>query len=178
MLYKRRNLSTGADGLGLTVDSNIYQLCGFEQITSSLGSCSLIYKQRLLILIMCLPEFLGGSNEIMAMHGRDDIKCSLNSLHFPYEHTIRLLFLASRLQLVGLCSSVLTSGRWYMLLFSRLPTTTSTDFPLHHVDANSQSNLESHVWHMVSLGLEGLLRAEPSSIYQHWTERYARNKLC
>lgn len=61
-MYKRKSLGTGADGLGLTVDSAIYWLCGFGKITSSLRFCPLISKQRKLILVMCPPEFLGGSN--------------------------------------------------------------------------------------------------------------------
>lgn len=82
-----RSLSVIADGLGLTGDSAIYQLSGFRQIISSLRSCSLICKQRILILVIYLPEFLGRSNEIMATHSGDAITRSLNSFHFPCEHT-------------------------------------------------------------------------------------------
>lgn len=99
MLYKR-SLSAGAHGLSLTVDSATYQLCSFGQITSSLGSCSLICKPRTLILVMYFLEFLGASNEIMAMHGRDYVTSSLNSFHFPHEHKTRPLFLAPWLHLV------------------------------------------------------------------------------
>ena len=97
-MYQGRSLSTGADSLGLMADSAIYQHNGFGQIISSLGSCFLICKQRILILVVYLPEFIERSNEIMAMHGRDAITCSLNSFHFPFEHTARLLVLAARLQ--------------------------------------------------------------------------------
>lgn len=97
-MYQGRSLSTRADSLGLMADSAIYQHSGFGQIISSLGSCSLICKQRILILAVYLPEFIARSNEIMAMHGRDAITCSLNSFHFPFEHTARLLVLAARLQ--------------------------------------------------------------------------------
>ena len=110
MLYKR-NLSIGDDGLSLTVDFAIYQLCGFGQITSSLRSCSLIYKQMTLILVMYFLVFLGASDEIMAMHGTDDIMCSLSSFHFPHEHTTRLTFLVSWLYLVGPSGYVLACGR-------------------------------------------------------------------
>ena len=124
MLYKR-NLSIGDDGLSLTVDSAIYQLCGFGQITSSLRSCSLIYKQMTLILVMYFLVFLGASDEIMAMHGADDIMCSLSSFHFPHEHTTRLTFLVSWLYLVGPSGYVLACGRWCMLV-------TSLQTPHHH----------------------------------------------
>lgn len=60
-MYKG-SLSIRANGLSLSVDSAIYQLCGFWQITSSLRSCSLIYKQKTLILDMCFLGFLGSSD--------------------------------------------------------------------------------------------------------------------
>lgn len=111
---------------------------------------------------MYFLEFLGTSNEIMAVNGRDYIMHSLNYFHFPSEHKTRLLFLASWLHLVEPCGCVLASGRLCILLPSRFPTTTIDSlFSFCHLDANPKSNLENHLWNMVSLGLEGLLKAEP-----------------
>ena len=158
-MYQGRSLSTGSDSLGLTADSSIYQHSGFGQIISSLGSCSLICKQRMLILVVYLPEFVEGSNEIMAMHGRDAITCSLNSFHFPFEHTARPLVLATRLQW-GDHVVVFWSLEQDVYYFFHTPPSSPTVFPFCHLDASSQSNLESHVWNRINLGLEGPLRAE------------------
>lgn len=115
----------------------------------------------MLILVMYFLEFLGASNEIMAVHGRDYIMHSLNYFFFPNEHKTRLFF-PSLLVIFG-GSMWLCSGQWKMMLLpSRFPTmTTDSLFPFCHLQANSQSNLENHVWNMVSLGLEGLLKAKP-----------------